>query len=547
MKIALAQINPTVGDFDGNAERILHAADEARGQGAELVVFPEMAVVGYPPRDLVEKPSFVKANLQALDRLAAEIKGIAAVIGFVDLNRDETGKRLLNAAAFVRNGQVEAVQPKTLLPTYDVFDERRYFEPAREGTPVELNGRQVGLSICEDVWTAEGQWPHPRYREDPITRLCEKGADVLVNLSASPFTLDKRETRKDVLASHAREYGAPLIYVNQVGGNDELVFDGNSMVFDGKGRLVAQAADFEEDLLLVDLDALPEEMEDAASTGIASAHKALILGTRDYVRKCGFGQVVVGLSGGIDSAVTAAVAAAALGPGNVFGVSMPSRFSSEGSLSDAETLARNLGIAYQVIPIEKAHQALLDMLEPVFEGGEPGLAGENLQARIRGSVLMALANRFGRLVLATGNKSELAAGYCTLYGDMCGALAVIGDLPKMRVYELARRINRDGEVIPAGTLAKAPSAELRPNQTDQDSLPPYELLDRISQAYVEEHRDLDEIVASGVPADVAADTLRRIDLNEYKRRQAAPVLKITSKAFGHGRRVPIAKRLPAPE
>jgi len=550
VKVCLGQINPTVGDCQGNARRMIHVARRAAQEGASLVVFPEMAVLGYPPRDLVEKPSVVQANLRALDTIAESVRDVAVIAGFVARNPAREGKPLRNAAAFIRDGEVASTHHKTLLPTYDVFDEARYFEPASGVATVSVSGWRIGICICEDMWPHQGQWPYPIYREDPVQRLVEKRARLLVNISASPFTIDKRETRRRLLGEHSRRLGVPLVYVNQVGGNDELVFDGNSMVFDARGRLVAQGADFEEDTVYVDLDNMPEPIEDRASSGAESAHKALVLGTRDYVRKCGFSRALVGLSGGIDSAVTCCIGAAALGPENVLGVSMPSRFSSEGSKSDAAQLARNLGIEFRVIPIEQAHAALLDMLAPAFDGRAPDVTEENLQARVRGTVLMALANKFRTLLLATGNKSELAAGYCTLYGDMCGALAVIGDVPKTMVYALARFINRERAIIPLDTLSKAPSAELRPEQTDQDSLPPYDVLDLIVQAYIEDGMDCEDIVQlkgmreRAVPPQVVADAIRMIETSEYKRRQAPPALKVTSKAFGYGRRVPIAKRFP---
>jgi len=542
MKVALAQINPTVGDFDGNAAKIKEAARRAVAQGADLAVFPEMSLMGYPPRDLVEHAGFVERCLEALDRLARELP-LPAIVGFVSRNERREGKPLHNSAAFIQAGRVVSVHHKSLLPTYDVFDEDRYFEPGPAPRAAQFDGRKLGVTICEDLWRPESSL-HARYHFDPIPALTGQGAQVIINLSASPFTLGKMEVRRRLLSDHARRLGLPVIYVNQVGGNDELVFDGGSMVMDERGELVAAARQFEEDLLVVDLEALPSPIPQPSEDRAEAAFRALALGTRDYLHKCGFQSAVLGLSGGIDSALTCVIAAEALGPKNVLGVSLPSRFSSAGALDDAVALAANLGIRHITIPIEKIHQAFLDTLAPVFQGLRPDITEENVQARIRGTLLMALSNKRGMLLLTTGNKSELATGYCTLYGDMCGGLAPIGDVPKMMVYEISRWVNREKVVIPLDSLTKPPSAELRPNQTDQDTLPPYELVDRVLQGYIEEQKEPREIVASGVDRAVVEDVVRRIETSEYKRRQAVPVLKITSKAFGYGRRVPIAKRVP---
>ena len=545
MKIALAQINPTVGDFEGNTRKIRDAARRAKARHADLAVFPELAIMAYPPRDLVEQPAFVKAALNALQRLARDIP-LPSLVGFVAPNDSGAGKPLYNAAALLHNGRVQTVHRKMLLPTYDVFDEDRYFEPGPSPRPLTFAGRTFIVTICEDLWRSHDELAR-RYSRDPLEAALARGAHAVLNLSASPFTLGKIAARQTLLKRLAKQWGLPLFYVNQVGGNDELVFDGGSMVVNREGRLAAQAVQFEEDLLVADLDRLPPPIPEAMPAEEESALGALVLGTRDYLRKCGFTRAVIGLSGGIDSALTAAVAARAIGPDNVTGVVMPSRFSSAHSIEDAQALAANLGIRLLQIPIEPAHSAFLKMLAPAFKDLPPDVAEENVQARCRGVTLMALANKLGMLALATGNKSELATGYCTLYGDMCGGLAPISDVPKTLVYRIARWINRGGEIIPQRTLAKPPSAELRPGQTDQDTLPPYDQLDRALHLYVEEQKDLDAIVAAGVDRAVAEDVIRRIERTEFKRRQAVPGLKITSKAFGYGRRVPIAKHLPPKE
>ena len=540
MKIALAQIDPTIGDFAGNAALILKAAKRAAQMGADLAVFPEMSLMGYPPRDLVEQHGFVRRELAALDGLAERL-ALPSVVGYVALNESGVGKPLHNSAALIADGRVVSVHHKSLLPTYDVFDEDRYFEPSPSLRVAKFGGTILGITICEDLWRkADGL--HLRYRADPVPSLAEQGVEVIINLSASPFTLDKMQVRRRLLAEHAIELSAPVVYVNQVGGNDELVFDGGSMVVNARGELVAQAKRFEEDLLVVDLDSPPAPVREPETDRIETVFRALALGARDYLGKCGFTEAVIGLSGGIDSAVVAAIASAALEPRNVLGVSMPSRFSAEASLEDARTLAATLGIRHATIPIEPAHTVFMEMLQPVFENRPADVTEENLQARIRGVLLMALSNKFGMLLLASGNKSELAAGYCTLYGDMCGGLAPLSDVPKTMVYDIARWVNREKEIIPMNTLKRAPSAELRPNQTDQDTLPSYEILDRVLHQHIEEQMDLEEIAASGVDRAVAEDVIRRIERFEYKRRQAVPGLKITSKAFGSGRRVPIAAK-----
>ncbi len=542
MKIALAQINPTVGDFQGNSEKILSFAEQARAQGAELALFPELCLMGYPPRDLLDHPEFVRRGLEALEALAKSLP-LPALVGFVARNESGQGKPLHNSAAFIRDGKVQSVHHKSLLPTYDVFDEDRYFEPGAKPQVALFRNRKLAVTICEDVWRP-GLGPHPRYRFDPVAMLTLQGAQAILNLSASPFTLEKAAQRHELLAGLARKYRMPLVYVNQVGGNDELIFDGASVVFNARGELVAMGRPFNEDLLVVDLDALPAPVIAMPLNRAEASFRALVLGTRDYLHKCGFKQAVLGLSGGIDSALTAVIAAEALGPENVLGVLLPSRFSSPGSLADARKLVENLKIRSLTIPIEPVHHAALESLAPAFAGRAPDLAEENIQARIRGLLLMALSNKFGMLLLTTGNKSELATGYCTLYGDMCGGLAPINDVPKMLVYDIARWLNREREIIPTDSLTKPPSAELRPNQTDQDTLPPYDLVDKVLHAYIEEQKSVAEIIAAGVDAAVVKDVVRRIEGSEYKRRQATPGLKITSRAFGYGRRIPVAKRLP---
>ena len=541
MRIALAQLNTTVGDFAGNEAKILNAYQRAVQAGAELVVCPELAITGYPPRDLLLKSGFIAGNLAVLDRLAAATGRTGLVVGYVDENKKRPGRAATNSVALLADGARVATRAKSLLPTYDVFDEDRYFEPAETNAPVVFGGRQLGLTVCEDCWNDEGFWRDRRYRRNPAADLVQAGAELLINVSASPWHIGKHATREAMLASLAAKLQRPLFYCNAVGGNDELIFDGASLVFDAAGRVAARGRKFEEDLLLVDSDALALSPADAA-TDEEHLHNALVLGLRDYLHKCGFQSAVLGLSGGIDSAVVACLAVAALGAQNVRGVSMPSKFSSQGSLDDARVLAETLGIRYDVVPIQNAHQTLEGELRGVFAGCSEDTTEENLQARLRGVILMALSNKFGSLVLTTGNKSELAVGYCTLYGDMCGGLAVISDVPKTMVYRLAAWINREREIIPHASITKPPSAELRPNQTDQDSLPPYDVLDAILEEYVVKGAAAADIIASGFDAETVRRVLRLIDLNEYKRRQAAPGLKVTTKAFGIGRRIPVAQR-----
>ena len=544
MKIALAQINTKIADFEGIVRKVASFAERARKKGADLIAFPELTTTGYPPRDLVERADFVENNLKALEQIARLSQGIGIVVGFVGrTGRSQSGvKPLLNAAALCQGGKIVARYAKNLLPTYDVFDETRYFEPGTETGVWEIFGKKVGLSICEDCWNDKFFWEKPLYHRDPIEEQVSQGADFLINLSASPFTAAKDRLRREMLQATARRHQKLVFLVNLVGGNDELVFDGRSLAINQSGEIVAEGKAFAEDLVVVDLDEMKKGSLEPIDD-IESVYEALVLGVRDYVRKCGFKKVVLGLSGGIDSTLVAVIAADALGPANVLGVGMPSPFSSKGSLQDARTLARNLGIRFRSYSIGPLYTGYRDLL-----GGRkkvPDLADENIQARIRGNILMALSNRYGPLVLSTGNKSELAVGYCTLYGDMSGGLSVISDLPKTMVYEVARWIQQKKRkpLIPEAVFTKPPSAELRPNQTDQDSLPLYEILDPILKATIEDHRSEEEIVENGFDAKVVSDVIRRGKQNEYKRRQAAPGIKITSKAFGIGRRYPIAREI----
>jgi NAD+ synthetase len=547
MKIALAQINPTIGDITGNIDCMIEYSRKARAEGASLVIFPELAVTGYPPMDLLLKESFVKANLKGLNRLASATTDIAVIVGYVDINNGP-GRPLRNAAALISEGKIVLKQFKTLLPNYDVFDEDRYFEPASTYDTASVNGESIALCICEDIWNYQEVDTATRYHADPIASLAILSPQILINISCSPFGTDKYQLREKIVRHHAKEHGLPIIYLNQYGGNDQLVFDGRSIVVDGKGELVARAAAFREDLLIIETDNAGKKawgrIEDPLSEPVAETYEALVLGTRDYISKCNFKRAVVGLSGGIDSAVTCAIAVEAIGKENVLGVAMPSPHSSEGSIEDAKELAEGLGIEFSIVPISPAMLAFENMLAQNFQGKERDVTEENIQARIRGVILMSISNKFGHLVLTTGNKSELAVGYCTLYGDMCGGLAVISDVPKMQVYALAHHINEKAgrPVIPESTITKAPSAELRPGQTDQDSLPPYPILDAIIHAYVEQRLNPNEIMKLGFDQAVIADVITRIDRNEYKRKQAAPGLKVSATAFGVGWRMPIAQR-----
>lgn len=542
MKIALAQFNPTVGDFDGNSAKILELTQRAQQRGADLAVFSELCLCGYLPLDLIERPQFIARNEKELACLAKKLP-LPAIVGFAAHANESTGKAVANAAALLANGHIAFLQQKMLLPTYDVFDESRYFQPAREQTTFQFQGQQLGITICEDIWNDKNFWAKQLYERDPVAELVGKGAALLINISASPYTIDKRTLRVNMLRSLAKTYGRPLIYVNQFGGNDSLVFDGGSLAIFPDGRIAAQARVFEEDLVLFDTDTGIGDIHPQPQIELEVALQALICGTRDYVCKSGFSKVVVGLSGGIDSAVVAAIAVAALGPENVLGVSMPSPYSSEGSRTDARLLAENLGIEFLTLPISEVFGAYKLALSESFKRLPEDVAEENLQARIRGNFLMALSNKFGSMVLSTGNKSELAVGYCTLYGDMAGGLALLSDVPKTMVYELAALLNRERELIPLASIEKPPSAELRPNQKDQDSLPPYDVLDRILKAYIEEVISPAEIAARyGYDLELVRAIALKVDRNEYKRRQAAPGLKITSRAFGMGRPFPIVQK-----
>ncbi|MGP8155952.1 MAG: NAD+ synthase [Candidatus Acidiferrales bacterium] len=543
MKIALAQFNPTVGDFEGNAARIIDLARKAQSGGADLAVFSELSLCGYPPQDLIERPSFVLRNQTELDRLAKSIP-LPSVVGFVGKAQDDTGKPVANSAALISGGKILFEQRKMLLPTYDVFDESRYFQPAHTQYPFSLGPENLGITICEDSWNDKNFWVERLYDRDPVAELVGKGSTLILNISSSPYTLGKRTLRHDMLRAIARKHHLPVVYVNQVGGNDSLIFDGSSVAFLPDGRIAALAKSFEEDLVFFDTSAGTGDVRPPLDDEIEAAYRALVMGTRDYVRKCGFRKAVIGLSGGIDSAVVATIAADALGPENVQGVAMPGPYSSEGSLLDAQRLAANLGIELLILPINGAFKTYRETLDKTFAGLSEDKTEENLQARIRGNLLMALSNKFGSLVLSTGNKSEVAVGYCTLYGDMAGGLAVISDVPKTMVYDLADFVNRGGERIPQAVIAKPPSAELRPNQKDQDTLPPYDDLDRILKAYVEDLRTPEEIAEECLlPLEMVRAVTRQVDHSEYKRKQAPPGLKITSKAFSVGRRFPLAQKL----
>ena len=540
MKIGILQVDLTVGDFVGNSVKILKSYEKVVRQGADLVVAPELGLCGYPPRDLLNRTDFMEAHDRALKGLAVKIGQVPLLVGGIEKFRGKDGRPLHNTAFLLQQKKIRTVARKALLPTYDVFDEDRYFEPGGDFQPIRIGKVRVGVTICEDIWNDEDVWPTRRYRRDPVRELTKKGIDLLVNLSASPWSLDKEKTRYRLLREVAIRSKIPVVQVNAVGGNDELVFDGQSLAVGKKGGLLAQGAPFGEQSWVVDLQGRETQPDWALRE--ESVFRALVLGTRDYLKKCGFGEVVLGLSGGIDSALTAVIAAEALGPDQVLGVAMPSRFSSEGSVKDAEVLAKRLKIRYLNLPIEGSFQAMLASIAPARGGKTGGLTEENLQSRLRGVILMAISNDTGRLLLTTGNKSELAVGYCTLYGDMCGALAVIADVPKTMVYRVARWVNREREIIPKSSIEKAPSAELRPNQTDQDSLPPYEELDRILESYVVNDGSIRAMAKKGISKKTAQEIVRKIDLSEYKRRQAAPGIKITTKAFGVGRRMPIAQR-----
>jgi NAD+ synthase (glutamine-hydrolysing) len=543
VKIALGQINPTVGDFAGNAAKIIAFSQRAKAEGAGLVLFPELSICGYPPRDLVERTSFVVHNREAAEHIAAETQGMAVICGMVTPAQAETGKSVMNSAVLLMDSRIKFVQSKMLLPTYDVFDEMRNFAPARSQLLFPFCGKQMALTICEDAWNDKHFWHRRLYSVDPVESLIKSGGNFVLNISASPFWAGKRELRRDMLATIARTDRVPVAFVNQVGGNDGLVFDGSSLVFDRDGQVIAQGKSFEEDLIFFDSDSLAGELHEQIEGEDASIYAALVLGTRDYVRKCEFQQAIIGLSGGIDSALTASIAVDALGAENVIGIGMPGPYSSQGSIDDAKELAANLGIRFEVMCITDIFANYKSTLRDVFKGRREDVTEENIQSRIRGSLLMAVSNKFNALVLSTGNKSELGVGYCTLYGDMAGGLAVINDVPKTLVYRLSRYVNSRKPVIPQLTLVKPPSAELRPGQKDSDSLPDYETLDAILEDYVEQSRSAEEIAREhGFALDLVKNVIRMVERNEYKRQQAAPGIKISPKAFGYGRRFPIAAK-----
>jgi len=545
MKIGLLQLNSTVGDFAANAKKLLAGYEKAGALGAEFVLAPELFLCGYPPRDLLLREDFVEANLAALEETAKGAGAIPLCVGYVDRNLEKPGRALRNSAAVLQNGKIVWRTHKCLLPTYDVFDEDRYFEPAKNVKPFVFNGKKLGITICEDIWNDADFWPERIYRRDPVKELISQGAEIILNISASPWHDGKEKLRLEMLRRVARDEKIPLAQVNLVGANDELIFDGHSTVLDSRGEVIALENGFAEEIFVADLGGSGKRKAESGNdfpAREAQIFSALSLGIRDYVRKCGFKSVIVGLSGGIDSALVAVLAADALGAENVLGVSMPARYSSDGSLSDAAALAKYLGIRYEVLPIEPVFNSVEKQLEKVFAGTKPNEAEENVQSRLRGVTLMALSNKFGALVLTTGNKSEMAVGYCTLYGDMNGALAPLADVLKTDIYKIARWVNREKIVIPENSITKPPSAELRPNQKDQDSLPEYETLDAILDLYVVKNLGKDDIILKGFDGAVVNDVLNKINFSEYKRRQAAPALKISPRAFGMGRRIPIAQR-----
>ena len=541
MRIHIGQINPTVGALQSNAELIRRAYDDGVRFGAEIMMVPELAVTGYPPRDLIDRDVFVTASLEVRDALAAMTGDVPLVFGCIAKNESWCGKPLHNAAYVAQNGRIIHQQNKALLPTYDVFDELRYFEPGTSSRAITLAGKRIGISICEDFWFDDELLGLKLYCHNPVDDLARQGAELILNISASPCNAGKRRSRYDIFSKIAARYHTPLVYVNQVGGNDELLFDGSSIVIDANGQTIFCAPAFEEYASIVDIHGSPCDSILALAED-EEIGRALILGLRDYIRKCGFTDVVIGLSGGIDSAVCAAIAVEALGASHVTGITMPSQFSSQGSVDDARALAQNLGIAFHVVPIEAVYTPYERAFEELFQSEKFDTTQENVQARIRGNILMAWSNRTGAMVVSTGNKSELAVGYCTLYGDMCGGLALLGDVYKTMVYRVAHWLNRNGEVIPQSSITKPPSAELRPNQTDQDTLPPYDTLDAILKLYVEEWKEVAEITAAGFDRDLVARIVKLVDTNEFKRRQAAPTIRVSNKAFGNGRQMPIAQR-----
>jgi NAD+ synthase (glutamine-hydrolysing) len=548
MRITAAQLNPTVGDIEANLQALKPALYKAAAEHSDLLVLPELYLTAYPPQDLLGKPWFIQRILQAIEqvrKLSLDVPTLGILLG-TPYPGEGPGKGLYNSALLIAQGEILAARHKSLLPSYDVFDEARYFDPAADVEPVSFKGQRLGISICEDAWNDPSLWPvRPGYSFDPIQILAEKEADIFINISASPFHAGKEDIRYHLLKGHTRKYRKSFFYVNQVGGNDELIFDGRSIILNPNGDPIHIFPAFKEDMATIDTEGSYPIIAYHPVERIESIYQALILGIRDYMRKCGFKQVVLGLSGGIDSALTACLACAAIGPGNVLGISMPSAHSSRGSVEDSRALAQNLGMVFKVIPIANVYQAYIDTLAQHFQGREADSTEENIQARIRGNFLMAFSNKYGHLLLSTGNKSEMALGYCTLYGDMSGGLSVLADVPKTMVYDLSNLINQQGEVIPRQIIIKPPSAELRPGQVDQDDLPPYEILDEILYYYIEESASVSDLINMGFDADMTRWIVKTIDRNEYKRRQAAPALKVTSKAFGMGRRMPIAAKIQA--
>ena len=539
MKIGIAQMNSIVGDLSFNADEIISRYQDLVSSGADLVITPELSVTGYPPRDLIFRSNFIDDNLKAIEKIAEKVGNVPIIVGCIDYNTQNTGNPFENAAVVIKDHEIVGKVTKCLLPSYDVFDETRYFEPSKEVQVQVLSGMKIGITICEDIWS-EDFLPSKLYVKDPAGELAKKGIDCLVNLSASPYHMGKPKDRHAMLSFLARRIHAPVVYCNSVGGNDELIFDGNSLAFSADGELISQGASFESQSILVDTESTKISVRE--DNQLEEIYNALVLGLRDYVTKCGFRSALIGLSGGIDSALTAVIAERALGADNVYGVTMPSEFSSSGSVNDSLSLAENLGIGFEEVPIKNSFATLKAELSEVFQNYEEDITEENMQARIRGLFLMSISNKKGHLLLTTGNKSELAVGYCTIYGDMCGGLAVISDLPKTLVYKLAKWINRKKEIIPWETIEKAPSAELKPNQKDQDTLPDYEILDQILELYVDQSISVSSIIARGYDKDLVKWIASRVEMNEWKRWQSAPGLRVTSKAFGVGRRIPIAHR-----
>jgi NAD+ synthetase len=542
LKIALAQLNPTIGDLEGNSQKIIQAWQASEKAGADLVVFPELVLTGYPPRDLLYKPDLVCEGQKALESLVARIQGPAVLLGHVGKRKNDTGKGLTNSAVLFQNGRILAQADKVLLPTYDVFDETRYFQAADHPVVYELSGTKLGITICEDIWNFSDFCDQDIYHSNPVEESVQAGADIILNVSSSPYRVGRWQTRLKLGQHIVKRFKLPFVLVNQVGGNDDLLFDGHSFALSASGEVIGQAKGFEEDLIVVDTDEGKGDVHPTPGCDEEEIFCGLVMGVRDYLNKCGYNKAVVGLSGGIDSAVVAAIAVEALGAENVMGISMPSQYTASQSISDAERLAGNLGVSFSVVPIEELFEQYKKSLSPLFPGKTEDVTEENIQARIRGNILMAVSNKLGSMVLSTGNKSEMSVGYCTLYGDMAGGLSVISDVPKMKVYALAHWINREKEVIPQAIIDRPPTAELRPNQTDQDSLPPYEVLDLILEGYVEKHRSVEQLIEEGYDAEVVRQMVRKVDQNEYKRNQAAPGLKVTAKAFGSGRRNPIAQK-----